>query len=256
VTIPFTDNLVLSTNNDTLVCAGALVPMLATTNGTGGSFSWSPSSGLTSSTISNPTATVSANAVYTVTASLNGCIKTKNVSISIKPNPVISAGPDKTIVQGDEVMLEGNATNYSSFNWSPASTLTNANLMTPVAKPSATTTYTLTVKDFNNCTSTDDVLVTVIPYCLNPMNAFTPNGDGINDQWLASRGQGCTRQTAVAVYNRYGQAVYKNDNYNNDWDGKYNGKPVADGTYYYVITYHIINRPWPVTLHGNVTILR
>jgi gliding motility-associated-like protein len=87
------------------------------------------------------------------------------------------------------------------------------------------------------------------------MDAFSPNGDGINDRWNAANGTSCTRQIYVKVYNRYGGLIYRNDNYNNEWDGTYNGKPAADGTYYYVITYMLINGK-SVQLTGNVTILR
>jgi len=125
-----------------------------------------------------------------------------------------------------------------------------------MVKPSTTTTYTLTVRDNNNCVSTDNVLVHVLPYCIKVMDAFTPNGDGMNDRWLVVNNGGvCTRQISVSVFNRYGSVVYKNDNYNNDWTGVYNGKPVPDGTYYYVVSYRLITGAY-LTLKGDVTILR
>jgi CHU_C Type IX secretion signal domain len=49
--------------------------------------------------------------------------------------------------------------------------------------------------------------------------------------------------------------VYRNDNYVNDWDGTYKGKPIPDGTYYYAITYRLINGK-SILLKGDVTILR
>jgi len=257
INVGFNDNLVLTTNNDTLVCAGAPVPILASTNGTGTTYAWSPAGGLSATNISNPVATVNNSAAYTVTASLNGCVRTKTVNVNIKPNPIISAGPDKTIVDGDEVTLEGSGTaTPSSIAWTPNSTLAGANTYTPVAKPNTTTTYTLTVRDNNNCTSTDNMVVNVIPYCLKVMNAFTPNGDGQNDVWIVTNNGGtCTRQVYATVFNRYGNIVFKDDNYQNKWDGTYKGKPVADGTYYYMITYRLINGA-SITLKGDVTILR
>lgn len=257
INIGFNDNLVLTTNNDTLVCAGAPVQMLASTNGTGATYAWSPSGGLSAANISNPVATVNSNAAYTVTATLNGCVRNKTINIGIKPNPVINAGPDKTIVDGDEVILEGSGTTTpASIAWTPNSTLTGANTYTPVAKPNTTTIYTLTVRDNNNCTSTDNMVVNVIPYCLKVMNAFTPNGDGQNDVWIVTNNGGsCTRQVFATVFNRYGNIVFKDDNYQNKWDGTYKGKPVADGTYYYAITYRLINGA-SITLKGDVTILR
>ncbi|WP_295666519.1 gliding motility-associated C-terminal domain-containing protein, partial [uncultured Mucilaginibacter sp.] len=82
-------------------------------------------------------------------------------------------------------------------------------------------------------------------------NAFTPNGDGINDVWNVSALQsypGCT----ISIYNRYGALVYNSVNYPNAWDGTVNGKKLSAGTYYYVIDLKNGKRP----LAGSVTILR
>jgi gliding motility-associated-like protein len=241
ITIGFNDNLTLTTRTDTVVCSGAPVQMSASANVAGTGFAWSPSSGLSATNISNPIATVNTNSAFIVTASVNGCIRTKTVNIGTKPNPSVNAGPDKTIVQGDQVTLNGSGiVNPVSVAWTPAaSVMTGATNYTAVVKPTLTTTYTLTVKNSDNCTSTDDAVVTVLPYCIKVMDAFTPNGDGINDKWLVTNG-GCTKAIKVAVYNRYGSVIYSNSNYNNDWDGTYKGKPVADGTYYYSVTYQTI----------------
>jgi gliding motility-associated-like protein len=72
---------------------------------------------------------------------------------------------------------------------------------------------------------------------------------------VVNNGGICTRQISVAVYNRYGGLVYKNDQYNNDWTGLYKGKPVPDGTYYYVVTYQLLTGSY-IKLKGDVTILR
>lgn len=253
ITIPFTDNLTLAGNNDTLVCAGAPVQLQAT--GNAAAFAWSPAAGLSGTTISNPVATVSSNTAFTVTASLNGCVKTKTINVNMKPSPAINAGPDKSIVVGDEVLLNGSAANPVTITWTPNTTLTNANTLAPIAKPNVTTTYTLTVRDINSCTSTDNAVVNVIPYCVKVMNAFTPNGDGMNDRWLVTIGAVCTKQIEAVVFNRYGHIVYKHGNYQNDWDGTYSGKPVPDGTYYYTITYTTITDK-KVFIKGDVTILR
>lgn len=257
INVGFTDNLTLTTTpaTDTSVCAGAPVPLIATSAAT--SYAWSPAVGLSNVSISNPIATVNSNITYTVTASLNGCVKTRSVNILIKPNPGVNAGPDLTIVSGDAIDLQGSGSaTVQTILWSPATSITGGiNTYTPTVKPVATTTYTLTVRDNNNCTSTDNAVITVIPYCVKPMDAFTPNGDAINDKWLVTSGGACTRQVMVKVFNRYGDVVYSNENYQNDWNGTYKGKPVADGTYYYAITYRLINGN-SIPVKGDVTILR
>ncbi len=255
VNVGFTDNLTLTTNNDTTVCAGAPVPMQATSAAT--SYAWTPASGLSSASTSNPVATVNANTAYTVTASLNGCVRSKVVTISTKANPFVSAGPDQLIINGDVVTLTGSGTATPvSIAWTPVATLTSGgSAYVATAKPTATTTYTLTVKDNNGCTSTDDAVITVLPYCVKVMNAFTPNGDGVNDKWLVTSGGSCTSDIAVNVFNRYGGLVYSNEHYQNDWNGTYKGKPVADGTYYYVIKYKLVTGSG-LQLKGDLTILR
>jgi gliding motility-associated-like protein len=66
------------------------------------------------------------------------------------------------------------------------------------------------------------------------LHLFTPNNDGFNDTWeipdIQSYGK-CD----VKVYNRWGQMVYANKNYDNLWDGTSNGKPLPDGAYYFII---------------------
>jgi gliding motility-associated-like protein len=255
VTVGFTDNLTLTTtpNTETTVCAGVPVQLTATSAAT--NYSWTPSLGVSSTTINNPTVTINSTNTYTVTATLNGCVRTSTVRVFVNQNPIVSAGPDKTIVEGDAVTLNGASNNSASIVWSPSATLTGFNSFTPVAKPSTTTTYTLTVRDNNNCVGSDNTIVTVVPVCLKVMDAFTPNGDGTNDRWLVTTSAPCTSNMSVNVYNRYGNIVYKNGSYQNNWDGTYNGKPVPDGTYYYNIVYTLINGN-QITLKGDVTILR
>lgn len=253
VTVGFTDNLTLTTSNDTLVCAGAPVQLIANSNA--GSFSWTPAAGLNNANISNPVATVSNYTQFTVTASLNGCVKTRTINVRIKSNPTVDAGPDRTIVLGDQVTLQGTGSGGGTITWTPAAGLSNANLPDPIAKPQTTTNYLLTVKNSEGCTSTDNVVITVIPYCVNIMNAFTPNGDGTNDRWMVTNGAACTSNIVVTVFNRYGNIVYQDKNYQNNWNGTYNGKPVPEGTYYYTASFTTITGT-PILLKGDVTILR
>jgi len=181
----------------------------------------------------------------------------KVINVPVRPAPNVNAGADKTIVEGDQVMLTGASSGSPvSIAWTPgASIVSGAGTFTPVVKPAATTSYVITVTDANGCLSTDNAQVMVIPYCIKVMNAFTPNNDGMNDRWLVTNGAPCTERIFVEVYNRYGNEVYRNENYLNNWDGTYKGKPVADGTYYYNVSFRTITGKM-VSLKGDVTILR
>jgi gliding motility-associated-like protein len=62
-------------------------------------------------------------------------------------------------------------------------------------------------------------------------NAFTPNGDGVNDTF-GIRGEG-SFQYSFAIFNRWGEKVFESTNPNQQWDGTYNNKPVQQGEYVY-----------------------
>lgn len=257
VTVGFTDNLTLTVNPSVSeVCVGGQQQLIAS-SATGTTYAWSPATGLSATNIANPVATVNAAIVYTVRATLGTCTRTATATVNLKPAPFINAGPDKTVLVGDAVTLNGSGPNGTqSIAWSPATGIVSgANSYTPSVAPTTTTTYTLTVRDFNGCIATDNALVTVLSYCVKPMEAFTPNGDGINDLWLVTSGSQCATKISANVFNRYGNKVFESNNYQNNWNGTYEGKPLPDGTYYFMVRYTLINGT-VVEQKGNVTILR
>jgi gliding motility-associated-like protein len=65
------------------------------------------------------------------------------------------------------------------------------------------------------------------------MNLITPNGDGFNDTWLIDLN--AYGPAKVAVYSRNGRQVFSANDYQNNWDGRFNGNPLPEGTYYYMI---------------------
>jgi gliding motility-associated-like protein len=91
--------------------------------------------------------------------------------------------------------------------------------------------------------ATDQVLV--IP------NAFTPNGDGINDTWVI-KNLNSYAQCTVTVFNRFGQQLFFSNNYPVPWDGRYKGANLPTGTYYYIINVGNAGKP----IAGEVVIIR
>ncbi|MBL0182826.1 MAG: T9SS type A sorting domain-containing protein [Chitinophagaceae bacterium] len=106
VTVALNDDQVLNTNiTSATICAGAPVQLIASGNST--TYSWSPALGLSNPNIANPIATPLVTTTYTVTATLNSCVKTKDVTITVNSNPalVIVAVPGTTLCQGDPAAL-------------------------------------------------------------------------------------------------------------------------------------------------------
>ena len=70
--------------------------------------------------------------------------------------------------------------------------------------------------------------------CIEIPTGFTPNGDGIHDEWNIY-GLYHFSDVLVKIFNRWGQQVFESNGYNVPWDGKYNGKDLPNATYYYII---------------------
>ncbi|MGN6618080.1 MAG: gliding motility-associated C-terminal domain-containing protein [Ilyomonas sp.] len=215
------------------ICEGASTHLQS--NG-GVSYTWSPATGLSNPSIANPIASPTDSIVYTVKVTDNtGCSDTASVAVNVLRKPVADAGPDKTMISGNSVQLEGSAGGSGvAFFWTPNNFIDNYRSLTPFVNPPTDTTYTLHVQSDNGCgTAEDKVFVRVYKKVIVP-NAFSPNGDGINDVWKIEAIE-TYPNSDIVVFNRYGQAVTKQKGSAKPWDGTYQGKPLPVGTYYYVI---------------------
>lgn len=218
---------------DAPVCEGSAVTLQAS-----GSqhYAWTPATGLSSTSIANPVASPLTSTTYTVTVTNQfNCSAKDSVRITVLVKPTANAGPDKKITAGESTSLQGVAGgDVSAFFWTPQQYISNSNILTPVVSPLSDITYTLHVSSGNGCgTATDDVFVRVFKRIVIP-NTFSPNGDGINDTWYIE-GLDSYPESETSVFNRYGQLVFHAAGYSRAWDGRYNGKSLPAGTYYYTI---------------------
>jgi hypothetical protein len=126
----------------------------------GSSYSWTPSTGLSSTTIQNPIANLTTTTIYTVVVTNNGCSKTDAVTISVTAPPIANAGPDLNLCTGSTVSI--NASGGSTYSWSPAQGLSSTTSANPVVTTTSTTTYTLYVSN-GACSDADAVTVTIKP---------------------------------------------------------------------------------------------
>jgi gliding motility-associated-like protein len=208
-------------------CLNDLTPALPTTSKEGINGTWNPSSIST---------TNAGSTEYTFTPTGSQCGVPAQITITVNPPPELTMGPDITIANGASTSLNVSVSgNIVSYQWTPSTGLNNTTIKDPVASPTTTTTYTLLVIDDNNCEASGSMKVTVSGRSsISVPNAFSPNGDGINDTWVITNLSVYPGAT-VDVFNRYGQPVFHSENSNKAWDGTYNGKPLPVGTYYYII---------------------
>ncbi|MEY2651001.1 MAG: hypothetical protein RLZZ321_93, partial [Bacteroidota bacterium] len=154
---PFTKTCVNFTNGTTIGSPGL----------TGFTYTWSPSTGLSSSSIGQPLANPTSTTTYTlvVANNSNGCTSTDQITVTVNQIPPLpDAGSNGTIncTQTQPIQLGAGTVSGYGYAWSPATGLSANNIANPTANPNATTNYTLTVTDINNgCTATDAVTVTV-----------------------------------------------------------------------------------------------
>lgn len=141
--------------NNATVCNGNATVL----NGSGAtSYSWSPSTGLSSTTISNPVANPTTTTIYTLTGTQNGCSKTDVVSVNVTAAPVANAGPDLNLCIGSTTVIT--ASGGGTYSWLPAQGLSSTTSANPTVSTTNTTTYTLTVSN-GACSDVDVVTINV-----------------------------------------------------------------------------------------------
>jgi gliding motility-associated-like protein len=174
-------------------------------------------------------------ATFTWTVSSGNCPSTSDdlTVVLLNGSNAASAGEDVIIALGDSTTLNGSGgtINY----WEPQRGLNCLDCPNPIANPDTTTMYYLSVTDLNGCKSLDSVLVTVdettgwfLP------NAFTPDGNGVNDV-LLFYGTGI-KEFILQVYDRWGEKVFETTDAKVGWDGFYKGKAAIAGVYAYQLT--------------------
>lgn len=160
---------------------------------------------------------------------------------------VLSLNAEKTeIYKGEKVHLVTSATeNYNVTSWEPYELLPYQNATSQTLVPESTTTYKVNALSRYLCEGSAEITIVVkdLDKTVFVPNAFSPNGDGLND--IFNPLLNITEAYSIAefsVYNRYGQLVYVNDGQvNRGWDGTYNGKPCEQDVYMWVLKVKFID---------------
>jgi len=237
--------------NDTEICPGTQVQLHGSG---GGTYQWLPTSGLSDSGISNPFASPEITTLYYLTVTKGVCASTDSVTVKVYDGATINAGNDTVIFKGSTITLTATGGTFASYFWAPPEGLSSTTGPSVYATPERSLFYKVTGTTTEGCVSTDSLFIKVISKFEIP-SGFTPNGDGFNDTWEIDDAYLFPSMT-VQVVNRWGQKVFYSVGYGNgiEWDGTYNGKELAIGTYYFVIDLHDGNNTPPIT--GPVTIVR
>lgn len=192
-----------------------------------------------------PSYTVNNEGIYWVAAvSAKGCVDTsRKIKVVIYPQPdaVIEPLPEELICAYDTLQLTAGQGTGEDFRWEPAKPFrllggAEGPVVTGVFRE--TTTVTLTVYNQYGCFDTATTVVYTKPCCeVFVPNAFSPNGDGVNDYFKPVLQTGQLLVT-MQVFDRWGKLVYNDAGKEKGWDGTYeDGTRAASDTYMYYIKY-------------------
>ena len=153
-----------------------------------------------------------------------------SVKVVLQPTVMAFAGKDTIAVKGGQHQLQGSGGMF--YEWSsPSATILNPTLKNPFVVLNNDANFYLKVSDPIGCEGFDSVFVKVYngPQYYMP-NAFSPNGDGLNDVFRAIP-VGISNTIYFRVFNRYGELLFETNQWLKGWDGTYKGKPQPSGAY-------------------------
>lgn len=172
--------------------------------------------------------TVNQSGSYSVQVSNSaGCSGLDTIKIKVTPLPLVDAGRDTLGDCNNGIQLNGQGAG-TSILWMPATGLDDPTILNPIAKPDESTTYTLVVTN-KECSSLDEVTVTVDCGNIYLPNSFSPNADGINDVYRAVGNN--INKYELRIYNRWGELVFESNLITVGWDGNYGNMQAPAGVY-------------------------
>jgi len=226
---------------DFSICSGETLSLNVENPNPAFTYSWTPDeviiAGQNSSVVQ---AIINEPTLFTVTSlSPSGCTSSDSTLVTVSalgPQLVIATANPYVITSGEASLLNAAPSGYS-YSWTPAETLNNPSIANPLARPTETTIYTVTVAD-SECSFTDTVEVRVLNLVCGPPNifvpsAFTPNADNKNET-LYVRGLNLS-EVHLAIYNRWGQLVFETFDQRDGWDGTFKGMKVDPDVFVYYL---------------------
>ncbi len=175
-----------------------------------------------------------------------GCTGRDSITLSYHPKPMIMLGADTTVCEETPLLLSPRTLNTDSVRWSDGS-------VGAVLSVKYGGQYIAT--GVNKCGTGSDTVVVKQLFCdIWVPNAFTPNGDGINDVFRILGNTGRMNGVSFGIYNRWGEQIFHTKDKYQGWDGNYKGSPALMGTYVYSLEYNIDGRPY--LQKGNFHLLR
>lgn len=236
---------VLSLGKDTTICPGGTASFDATLL-QAASYLWSDGS-------TGPVLTTSVPGKYFVDVFISSCGKpvTDTVLVAVAQLPQVFLGEDTAACLLTPVTIRANGSGITDYLWSTGS-------RESFIVVNAEGIYTVTAT--NSCgTDSDDITVKMLP-CSDDLyfpSAFTPNGNGRNDQFRPGyfSGTGITGYE-LRIYNRWGELVFVSTNLDKGWDGTYKGKLQQNSVFVWYAKYKKTTGKNVIQKKGTVVLIK
>jgi gliding motility-associated-like protein len=221
-----------SVSNSVAICEGAKIPLSASG---GNTIVWTPTVGLNVGTGSGVVASPSVSTEYTVDVSYNSfCGAQKTVFVKVNPNPKVVAGRDTTFNLEQPKFISALGT--GTLTWIDGTEIMCRVCPNSQVFPTATGCYVVEALNEFGCKATDEMCIEVTTeFGVYVPNAFSPNGDGVNDEFLIS-GFNIT-DISMDIFDRWGEKLFSSKDITQGWKGTFKSQPCEVAVYVYKITY-------------------
>lgn len=201
---------------------------------------------------SSTTLIVNEEGTYTISFSMGDCQITDTTIVTYSPSPIPDMETFYEYCREDqnEVILDAGIA--STYFWPVSQDTTQKIIATSEGY------YPVVIFNEYGCPGYDTIFVNeACPPRLFPINAFSPNGDGINEYFTVNGA--FFDNFSITIFNRWGEIIYYSEEPEPGWDGMYKGEPMPQGVYPYIIRYQAEDREYNSgenTVTGSVTLIR
>jgi gliding motility-associated-like protein len=167
------------------------------------------------------------------------------------PLPVVDLGEDQLLFPGESITLDAGM--FTSYEWNGDPHLDNQYFIVNYEDVDGKDSIRVEVFD-GFCKNTGGIVIEI--FDVKVPNVITPNGDGKNDTFMPMEGWSGVNRHHITVINQWGEQVWESTDFESGWDGKKNGNPVSEGTYFWILEVWYGKDDLQKVYRGTLTVLK